>query len=91
MTRCIVLRDIVPVQVVMEIQNPQARYERHVEASDECFLFCREIRVVQHCNVIEKCLRSFVFDVVRERLLLLAFVIGKSSLQAAEFLQVAAS
>lgn len=69
-----ILRDIVPVQVVMEIQDPQTRYESHIEASNKSFLFGRKVRVVQHRNRIEWCCRKLVLDMLRERLLLLTFV-----------------
>lgn len=85
------LRDIVPVQVVVEIQNPQTRYESHVKASDKSFLFGRKVWIVQHCDRIERCLRRFVFNVLRKCLLLLTLTGGVDGLMSSDIMVEAGS
>ena len=62
----------------MEIQDPETRDESHIEAFDKGLLLRGKVRIVQHCDRVQRLLvRRFVLDVFQEGLLLLPRVVDR--------------
>ena len=71
-------RNVVAIQIIVEIQDPETRDEIRIETSDKRLLLRSKVRIVQHRNRIQGLfVRRFVLDVFREGLLLLPRVVDR--------------